>query len=69
MKQAISRIINKDIKQIEELKKLDIHVNFNEDDILKNKNIIISGGMGFIGKYILQILINLKNQNNTHYRL
>ena len=41
MKQAISRIFNKDIKQIEELKKLDIHVNFNEDDILKANAVII----------------------------
>ena len=41
MKQALSRIINKDIKQIEELKKLDIHVNFNEDNILKANAVII----------------------------
>ena len=42
-----------DIEEI--IQSLTIDVNY-----LKNKNVIISGGLGFIGKYILQSLINLK---------
>ena len=47
----------KDIEEI--IDSLDFDKN-----ILKNKNIIITGGFGFIGKYILQVLIGLRNQYN-----
>jgi len=42
-KDAIKRIINKDIKEINkmELDKLGIHIEFNEDDMLKARAIII----------------------------
>ena len=51
-----------DIEEI--IQSLTIDVNY-----LKNKNIIISGGFGFIGKYILQSLINLKKINNIKFTI
>ena len=35
----------------------------DESDYLNNKNIIISGAFGFIGKYILESLIQIQNNN------
>ena len=51
-----------DIEEI--IQSLTIDIN-----LLKNKNIIISGGLGFIGKYILQSLINLKKINNIKFKI
>jgi len=40
-----------------------------DKNILKNKNILITGGSGFIGKYILQVLIDLRNQYNIDFSI
>ena len=51
-----------DIEEI--IQSLSIDINS-----LINTNIIISGGLGFIGKYILQSLINLKKINNIKFTI
>ena len=51
--------LNSDIEEI--TKSLEIKI-----DLLNNKKIIVSGAFGFIGKYILQTLINLKQKNNLN---
>ena len=45
--------ISEDIEEI-------IELTDNKTDFLNNKNIIISGAFGFLGKYILEYLINIK---------
>ena len=37
--------------------------------LLSNKNIIISGAFGFIGKYILQSLIEFSDKNNIEFNI
>ena len=41
MKAAIKRILKKDIKTIEDLKKNNIHLEFNEENLLNAKVLII----------------------------
>jgi len=53
---------SKDISEI--VDSIDIKLS-----ILSNKNIIISGAYGFIGKYIIQCLINLKENNKIDFNI
>ena len=52
----------KDIFKILEFSKLN-------KDMLKNKNILISGAFGFIGKYLLNSLLEFKNNNNINLNI
>ena len=40
-----------------------------EHKFLSNKNIIISGAFGFIGKYILQSLIDFREKNKIKFNI
>ena len=52
------KILNsKDIEEITNSLSLEPHS-------LNNKNFIISGAFGFIGKYILECLLDYKNKND-----
>jgi len=49
---------------------LDIVKNLSIDnDKLENKNILLTGGFGFIGKYILEVLILLRDTQNTTFNI
>ena len=40
-----------------------------DNQSIDNKNFIISGAFGFIGKYILECLLNYKKINNCKYNI
>ena len=54
--------ISEDIEEI-------IKLTDNKTDFLNNKNIIISGAFGFLGKYILECLTNKKLKKNLNYNI
>ena len=57
------KILNsKDIEEIINSLSLELH-------FLNNKNFIISGAFGFIGKYILECLLNYKEKNDYNFNI
>ena len=53
---------SKDIEEINNSLSLERH-------FLNNKNFIISGAFGFIGKYILECLLDYKNKNDYNFNI
>ena len=53
------------ILRIEDIEEITNSLSVDHHSV-NNKNIIISGAFGFIGKYILECLLNYKEKNNLN---